>query len=564
MTRTRRPSAQTTAVVLALAEEPATWRYGYELCQHLGLKAGSVYPILMRLADRGLLETAWERDAPAGRPPRHLYRLTGPGRVLAGRLAAEGVGRYENRWPSRWPANRSQRRSLSNPSSTWATAKQTSSASLSLGLRPGPCLGPNRSSMVTYSAVTRVSRSACTRPPRRSTLLSQRRLSAPSSQLSLLDTLKPIRKQSSSRPRPAARGAGGATSRARPPGRPGSDRRTARPGSAPRTSARRPRRRRPPPRRTAPGPAGPAPGPAQRWRPGRPGTSGCARSGRGRRRPAPWSGRPAPGCPPPRPRSGQTRAPARRLRPPAAPPRRPATAATTRAGRWPPSRSATRAPARPPARAPARRTPRCRRRPQPCPWVQPTSRASGDDRASDLEAKLDGGRARGHDGARSQAVPPHRLNLKAGPRQADELNPALIRQQLGLLTLLEELVTDPQLPALALVPAGILDDQHRADFMAQSEQVDGHAGVQQRRIAGLEQAIEELGLPAVVDRVWVDAAVAGLQLVDSVQLLHELANRCRRHRKLLLEQVGGLTRNERLEHSRGHHVVAAPLRGHRD
>ena len=88
MTRTRRPSAQTTAVVLALAEEPASWRYGYELCQQLDLKAGSVYPILMRLADRGLLETAWEPAAPAGRPARPLYRLTGPGRVLAAELAA--------------------------------------------------------------------------------------------------------------------------------------------------------------------------------------------------------------------------------------------------------------------------------------------------------------------------------------------------------------------------------------------------------------------------------------------------------------------------------------------
>jgi PadR family transcriptional regulator, regulatory protein PadR len=91
VTRARRPSAQTTAVVLALADEPASWRYGYQLCQRLGLKAGSVYPILMRLADRGLLETAWETDPPAGRPPRHLYRLTGPGRALAGRLAAETV-----------------------------------------------------------------------------------------------------------------------------------------------------------------------------------------------------------------------------------------------------------------------------------------------------------------------------------------------------------------------------------------------------------------------------------------------------------------------------------------
>jgi PadR family transcriptional regulator, regulatory protein PadR len=84
----RRPSAQTIAVVLALAEQPATWRYGYELCQQLGLKAGSVYPILMRLADRGLLETTWETAAPAGRPPRHLYHLTGPGRALAAELAA--------------------------------------------------------------------------------------------------------------------------------------------------------------------------------------------------------------------------------------------------------------------------------------------------------------------------------------------------------------------------------------------------------------------------------------------------------------------------------------------
>lgn len=50
-----------------------------------------MYPILMRLADRGLLETAWEADPPAGRPPRHLYRLTGPGRVRAAELAAEAV-----------------------------------------------------------------------------------------------------------------------------------------------------------------------------------------------------------------------------------------------------------------------------------------------------------------------------------------------------------------------------------------------------------------------------------------------------------------------------------------
>ena len=42
----------------------------------------------MRLADRGLLETTWDTDVPAGRPPRHLYRLTGSGRALATELAA--------------------------------------------------------------------------------------------------------------------------------------------------------------------------------------------------------------------------------------------------------------------------------------------------------------------------------------------------------------------------------------------------------------------------------------------------------------------------------------------
>jgi PadR family transcriptional regulator, regulatory protein PadR len=88
MNRSRRPSKQTAAVLFTLAEDPAAWRYGYELCQQTSLKAGSMYPILMRLADRGLLETAWERDAPAGRPPRHLYRLTGSGLELAAELAA--------------------------------------------------------------------------------------------------------------------------------------------------------------------------------------------------------------------------------------------------------------------------------------------------------------------------------------------------------------------------------------------------------------------------------------------------------------------------------------------
>jgi DNA-binding PadR family transcriptional regulator len=87
MKRSRQPSTQTTAVLIALSEDPTAWRYGYDLSQETGLKAGSMYPILMRLADRGLLETAWESNVPAGRPPRHLYRLTDSGLELAAGLA---------------------------------------------------------------------------------------------------------------------------------------------------------------------------------------------------------------------------------------------------------------------------------------------------------------------------------------------------------------------------------------------------------------------------------------------------------------------------------------------
>ena len=79
MARTRRPSQQTVKVLSALAACPTEWRYGYELSLEVGLRSGSLYPILVRLSDRDLLESEWEPDLTQGRPPRHLYRLTGLG-----------------------------------------------------------------------------------------------------------------------------------------------------------------------------------------------------------------------------------------------------------------------------------------------------------------------------------------------------------------------------------------------------------------------------------------------------------------------------------------------------
>jgi PadR family transcriptional regulator PadR len=85
MPRFRDTSSQTLAILRALGRQGHQWRYGYELGKVTGLKSGSLYPILIRLADRGLLDTDWESEPPRGRPPRHLYRLTSAG---AAHLAA--------------------------------------------------------------------------------------------------------------------------------------------------------------------------------------------------------------------------------------------------------------------------------------------------------------------------------------------------------------------------------------------------------------------------------------------------------------------------------------------
>ncbi len=89
MKRARKPSAQMVAVLFALAESGAQRSHGYDLCRELGLKAGTVYPILRRLDERGLVETQWEQDPPPGRPARHLYRLSGAGAELVVRLVSE-------------------------------------------------------------------------------------------------------------------------------------------------------------------------------------------------------------------------------------------------------------------------------------------------------------------------------------------------------------------------------------------------------------------------------------------------------------------------------------------
>lgn len=85
MKRNRPLSTQAVNVLRVLAADPSQWRYGYDLGTEVRLKSGSLYPILIRLADRGLLEAAWEHSS-EGRPPRHLYRLSTAGREYVAAL----------------------------------------------------------------------------------------------------------------------------------------------------------------------------------------------------------------------------------------------------------------------------------------------------------------------------------------------------------------------------------------------------------------------------------------------------------------------------------------------
>jgi len=63
------------------------WRHGYDLAKETDLQSGTLYPILMRLAEQGLLEEDWEPSETPGRPPRHIYRLTSTGRAVAREFA---------------------------------------------------------------------------------------------------------------------------------------------------------------------------------------------------------------------------------------------------------------------------------------------------------------------------------------------------------------------------------------------------------------------------------------------------------------------------------------------
>ena len=82
----RRGAAEACVLSLLSGQE----RYGFELARALtdnGLVAseGTIYPLLTRLRQHGLVETTW-RESSEG-PPRRYYRLTEDGRVALASFA---------------------------------------------------------------------------------------------------------------------------------------------------------------------------------------------------------------------------------------------------------------------------------------------------------------------------------------------------------------------------------------------------------------------------------------------------------------------------------------------
>ena len=81
---------QTALVLEALA---AGRHHGFDIMDATDLPSGTIYPILRRLDEEGLVRSRWEKDTVARReqrPPRRYYELTAAGET---RLA-EARARY--------------------------------------------------------------------------------------------------------------------------------------------------------------------------------------------------------------------------------------------------------------------------------------------------------------------------------------------------------------------------------------------------------------------------------------------------------------------------------------
>jgi PadR family transcriptional regulator PadR len=73
------------------------YRYGFDIADATRLRGGTVYPILRRLADAGMIRGHWENariSRHEGRPARKYYRLT----LASQEMLATARARYPLPW----------------------------------------------------------------------------------------------------------------------------------------------------------------------------------------------------------------------------------------------------------------------------------------------------------------------------------------------------------------------------------------------------------------------------------------------------------------------------------
>src|SRR5436305_15307580 len=88
MSRERAPSKQMLTLLRELSANGSQWSHGYELMKATGLLSGTLYPLLIRMTEQGLVEAEWLEPAQVGRPARHAYRLTAKGAAVANQTLA--------------------------------------------------------------------------------------------------------------------------------------------------------------------------------------------------------------------------------------------------------------------------------------------------------------------------------------------------------------------------------------------------------------------------------------------------------------------------------------------
>jgi PadR family transcriptional regulator PadR len=66
-------------VLRVFVADTTAHHYGYDLMKAAKLQSGTLYPMLARLEDEGMVSSQWDTQPPDGRPPRKYYQLTGEG-----------------------------------------------------------------------------------------------------------------------------------------------------------------------------------------------------------------------------------------------------------------------------------------------------------------------------------------------------------------------------------------------------------------------------------------------------------------------------------------------------